>query len=60
MKKKSEFLSENFHFFGGKIFSIYFNRHVFVMKSSTESYQRLENGTSEKVELGPEFHAELS
>ena len=32
MKKKSEFLSENFHFLVVKI-SVYLNRHVFVMRS---------------------------
>ena len=30
MKKYQNFLSENFHFVGGKI-SVYLNRHVFVM-----------------------------
>ena len=31
--KISEYLSENFHFFGGKIYSIYMNKLVFVMEN---------------------------
>ena len=30
-EKYQHFLSEIFPFFGGKIFSVYLNRHVFVM-----------------------------
>ena len=30
------FLSENFHFFGVKVFNIYLNRHVFVMWQDSE------------------------
>ena len=36
MKNIIIFLSEHFHFFGGKIFSIYSNRHVFVMHTVSE------------------------
>ena len=36
MKKKSDFLSENFHFFWVVKFSVYLNRRVFVMVSKTQ------------------------
>ena len=34
MKNIRFFLSENFQFFGGKIFSVSLKRHVFVMQAS--------------------------
>ena len=37
MKKISEFLSENFHFFLVVKFSVYFNRRVFVMRPKSEA-----------------------
>ena len=37
MKKYLNFLSEKFSFFGGKVFSIYLNRHVFIMQKNPVS-----------------------
>ena len=44
MKKKSEFLSENFHFFFMVNFLVYLNRRIFVMavkKGTTETFEKL-------------------
>ena len=39
MKKYRNFLSENFHFLVVKVFSIYLNRHVFVMRTKSLKQQ---------------------